>query len=168
MVQGIGSLYEILKDKTRRTIILTLNEKGSISYTELLEITKANSTGKLNYHLRILGDLVAKNSNGQYTLSEKGKLASKMLIEFPDDTASLYKEWIRINLLSKKTDWLFGVKLSWVLALISLTIVILLNAVSINNLIFTWLFFTTGVYYLIRYYREKARNTQPQNTHLRN
>ncbi len=168
MPQGIGSLYEILKDKTRRTIILTLNEKGSIGYTELIDITKASSTGKLNYHLKILGDLVTKNSNGQYMLTEKGKLASKMLIEFPYDTASLYKEWIRINLMSKKTDWLFGVKLSWILSLISLTIVILLNAVSINNLIFTWLFFTTGVYYLIRYFKDKAKNNRPQTTDLKN
>lgn len=168
MAQGIGSLYEILKDKTRRKIILTLNEKGTLSYTELLDATKAGSTGKLNYHLKILGDLVTKKSNGQYTLSEKGKLASKMLIEFPDDTASLYREWIRINLLSKKTDWLFGVKLSWTLSLISLTIVILLNAVSLNNLIFTWLFFTTGVYYLIRYFKGKARNSRPQTTDFKN
>ena len=158
MPEGIASLYEILKDKTRRKIILVLNEKGSLGYTQLLEVTKAGSTGKLNYHLKVIGDLVSKNSNGQYMLSEKGKLASKMLIEFPDDTASLYREWIRINLLSKKTDWLFGLKLSWILSLISLTIVILLNAISINNLIFTWLFFTTGVYYLIRYFKDKARN----------
>ena len=168
MPQGIGSLYEILKDKTRRIIILTLNEKGRIGYTELLDITKANSTGKLNYHLKILGDLLTKNSYGQYMLTEKGKLASKMLIEFPDDTASLYKEWIRINLMSKKTDWLFGVKLFWVLSLISLTIVILLNAVSINSLIFAWLFFVTGVYYLIRYFKDKARNNRPQATGLKN
>jgi hypothetical protein len=161
MPKGIGSLYEILKDKTRRTIILKLNEKGSIGYTELIDITKASSTGKLNYHLKILGDLVTKNSNGQYMLSEKGKLASKMLIEFPDDTASLYKEWIRINLMSKRTDWLFGVKLSWILSLISLTIVIILNAVSINNLIFAWLFFTTGVYYLLRYFKDKSKNHRP-------
>ena len=65
---------------------------------------------------------------------------------------------------SKKTDWLLGVKILWLLSLISLIIVVLLNAISLNNLIFTWLFFATGIFYLIRYFREKARNNRAQTT----
>ncbi len=57
---------------------------------------------------------------------------------------------------SKKTDWLLGVKILWLLSLISLIIVVLLNAISVNNLIFTWLFFATGAFYLIRYFRRKG------------
>ena len=68
---------------------------------------------------------------------------------------------------SKKTDWLLGVKILWLLSLISLIIVMLLNAISINNLIFTWLFFATGVFYLIRYFREKARNNPTQMNEVR-
>jgi hypothetical protein len=85
MSQGIAYLHKILKDETRKKIVLLLNEKGSLSYTQLLEETEVGSTGLLNYHLKSLGDLIVKNETGQYLLSEKGKLASKLLIEFPED-----------------------------------------------------------------------------------
>jgi positive regulator of sigma E activity len=68
---------------------------------------------------------------------------------------------------SKKTDWLLGVKILWLLSLISLIIVVLLNAISLNNLIFTWLFFATGAFYLLRYFREKTRNNRAQTTDIR-
>ncbi len=84
MNSGLGSLYKILKDETRRKIILLINDKEGLSYSELLDATKIGSTGLLNYHLKVLGDLVTKNETGQYTLTEKGKLASRLLVEFPD------------------------------------------------------------------------------------
>jgi hypothetical protein len=61
-----------------------INENGSLSYTDLLEKLDTVSTGLLNYHLKILGDLLSKNEGGQYTLSERGRLASKLLEEFPE------------------------------------------------------------------------------------
>ncbi len=82
---GISGLHKILKDETRRKIILLLNDKGNLTYTELLQATEAGSTGRFNYHLKILGDLVAKNETGQYLLSEKGKVAVKLIAEFPED-----------------------------------------------------------------------------------
>jgi DNA-binding transcriptional ArsR family regulator len=82
----IAGLHKILKDETRRKIILLLDAKGTLTYTELLESTEAGSTGRLNYHLKILGDLLAKNETGQYMLSEKGKVAVKLIAEFPEDS----------------------------------------------------------------------------------
>jgi len=81
MSSGLTSLHKILKDDTRQKIILLLNEKGSLGYTELLDATEASSTGLLNYHLKVLGDLLTltKNEAGQYLLSEKGKLAFRLL-----------------------------------------------------------------------------------------
>lgn len=84
MHSDIAALHKILKDKTRQKIITLLNQKDSLSYTELLEATQAGSTGLLNYHLKILGDLLVKNQEGQYQLSEKGKLSHKLIVEFPD------------------------------------------------------------------------------------
>ncbi len=84
MSQEISSLHKILKDETRQKILTLLNEKGSLGYTELLDTTKLVSTGLLNYHLKVLGNLVTKNESGQYLLTEKGKLASKLLEEFPE------------------------------------------------------------------------------------
>jgi DNA-binding HxlR family transcriptional regulator len=85
MSSGIASLHKILKDETRSKIVLLLHEKGSLSYTELMKELKIVSTGKLNYHLKSLDDLIMKKEDGTYTLTEKGVLASKVLLEFPEN-----------------------------------------------------------------------------------
>jgi hypothetical protein len=84
MSSGFASLHKILKDSTRQRIIILINENGSLSYTDLIEKLEVVSTGLLNYHLKVLGDLLSKNEEGHYSLSEKGKLASKLLEEFPE------------------------------------------------------------------------------------
>ncbi|MCW4029063.1 MAG: ArsR family transcriptional regulator [Candidatus Bathyarchaeota archaeon] len=83
MSSDLSNLYKILKDPNRQTIIGILQAKGAVSYTELLEASESGSTGLLNYHLKVLGDLVEKNGDGQYRLSEKGKVASSVLHSFP-------------------------------------------------------------------------------------
>jgi DNA-binding transcriptional ArsR family regulator len=50
MTSTIDSLRKILKDEKRRKIILALNEKGSVSYTNLMESLDIVITGTLNYH----------------------------------------------------------------------------------------------------------------------
>jgi DNA-binding transcriptional ArsR family regulator len=45
MSSGIASLYKILKDETRSKIVLLLNERGSLSYTELMETLGFVTTG---------------------------------------------------------------------------------------------------------------------------
>lgn len=84
MSSGIASLHKILKDETRRKIILLLHEKGSLSYVDLMKALGIANTGKINYHLKVLGDLLLKMDDGQYALTEKGKLASRLLLEFPE------------------------------------------------------------------------------------
>ena len=66
MSSEIEALNKILKDKTRRKIILTLTDRESLSYTELMETLRIDSTGTLNYHLKVLGDLLGKTDSGQY------------------------------------------------------------------------------------------------------
>jgi hypothetical protein len=83
MDSGLSNLYKILKDENRQHIIQILDTKGSVTYTELLEASETGSTGLLNYHLKVLGDLIVKNDSGQYLLTEKGKVASSVLHNFP-------------------------------------------------------------------------------------
>lgn len=82
---GFETFHKILKDETRRQIIHLLNDKGSLCYTDLLDGLEVVSTGLLNYHLKVLGDLLSKNHGGEYILTEKGKLASRLLTEFPEE-----------------------------------------------------------------------------------
>jgi DNA-binding transcriptional ArsR family regulator len=84
MSSGIASVHKILKDETRQKIILLLHQKDSLSYTELMNELKVVSTGKLNYHLKVLNDLVKKNDESKYALTDKGLLASRFLTEFPN------------------------------------------------------------------------------------
>ncbi|MEM3415349.1 MAG: hypothetical protein QW575_07225 [Thermoproteota archaeon] len=43
-----------------------------------------SNTGKFNYHLKILGDLIEKNQNGRYVLTEKRQMAAQILQKFPE------------------------------------------------------------------------------------
>lgn len=95
MSLGTDSINKILKDETRRKIVLLLNDKGSLSYTDIMSTLQITSTGTLNYHLKVLGELLQKDESGQYMLSEKGRIAARFLIEFPQQNATLKdkKKW---------------------------------------------------------------------------
>jgi hypothetical protein len=83
MSVDISNLHGVLKDKTRRKILTSLKVKGSLSYSELLNLLDPPHTGKLNYHLKMLGDLIQKDDqNSKYKLSEKGELAVQLLSGF--------------------------------------------------------------------------------------
>jgi predicted transcriptional regulator len=77
-------LHKVLKDRTRTRILELLNERGPLTYVELLNKLEIAHTGNLNYHLKILGDLLSKDetTNGKYSLSEKGELAVALLGKF--------------------------------------------------------------------------------------
>src|SRR6266567_1449423 len=82
MPADLGSLHRILKDPTRRRILSALNGKGPLAYVELLGLLEIEHTGKLNYHLKLLGDLVSKDESGRYSLTEKGNLAIQVTSKF--------------------------------------------------------------------------------------
>ena len=49
---------------------------------------EATNTGKFNYHLKVLGDLIEKDANGRYRLTEKGTLVLQFLEKFPEKKSS--------------------------------------------------------------------------------
>lgn len=67
--------------------MLVLLEKKELTYVDLMNIVEITNTGKLNYHLKILDDLVEKDEYGKYRLTEKGQLASQFLSKFPEKPA---------------------------------------------------------------------------------
>jgi glucose-6-phosphate-specific signal transduction histidine kinase len=59
-----------------------------------MENLEVVSTGLLNYHLKVLGDLLQKDDRGKYILTEKGKVASQLLIQFPyEGTLVKMRRW---------------------------------------------------------------------------
>jgi len=83
MSVDIPRLHSVLRDRTRSRILELLDEKTSLRDTELQNLLQITHTGKLNYHLKILGDLVVKDGqSGRYSLGEKGKLAVQLLSKF--------------------------------------------------------------------------------------
>jgi DNA-binding transcriptional ArsR family regulator len=155
-------LLKILGDETRKRILLLLNEKGNLNYSDIIDKLEIANTGSLNYHLKVLDGLLLKNDAGQYVLSEKGKLAARLLLEFPEDDGQLYKQWIRANLMSKEPNYLLWGKIFWLIALLSLAILAALNDITIYTMIFPWLFFFNGLLYFIRHYRRSRKNKTQQ------
>jgi hypothetical protein len=106
MNNEVASLHKILKDETRRKVVLLLNEKGLLSYTDLMKALEISNTGRLNYHLKVLNGLVAKRGDGDYVLSGKGKRALCLLLEFSEnDTQRLQmkSKWRRKFWLAMST-----------------------------------------------------------------
>jgi predicted transcriptional regulator len=58
------SLHKILGDTTRRNILQVLAEKEAVSYTEIMVLLQITNTGRLNYHLKALKNLISKNDQG--------------------------------------------------------------------------------------------------------
>jgi DNA-binding transcriptional ArsR family regulator len=79
-----SSLHKVLSDPTRRSILEVLAEKEALGYTEMMTILGVTNTGRLNYHLKVLGDLLSKDESGMYHLSERGRLAANLLTTFPE------------------------------------------------------------------------------------
>jgi hypothetical protein len=79
-----SSLHKILSDTTRRSILELLTEKEAVSYTEIMALLQVTNTGRLNYHLKALGNLISKDDQGKYHLTERGKLAVDLLKTFPE------------------------------------------------------------------------------------
>jgi hypothetical protein len=50
---------------------------------ELMNLSKITNTGKLNYHLKVLGDLIQKTADDKYSLTDRGRLAVQLLEKFP-------------------------------------------------------------------------------------
>ncbi len=147
MTADLESLHKILKDQTRRKIILSINEKGSLSYTDLMREVGVSSTGTLNYHLKVLADLLTKDDTGQYLLTPKGKTASRLLLEFPEQA----------NQEHVKTVWW---RRFWVVAILLDVIVLgfalgfyLAGSIDVFRLIQAVMGFTFAIIFTYFYYR---------------
>ena len=82
---------KILKDEIRRKVLILLNERGALSFDVLMDILN-QTQGMMAYELKVLDDFLVKTDDDKYVLTEKGKLAYKMLSELPENTGAS-KRW---------------------------------------------------------------------------
>ena len=83
IAMDLRQVHRVFKDETRSRLVELLAEKGHLSYTDIQRLLAIKNTGKLNYHIRVLEDLIQKDpQTGMYSLSEKGKVAAQFATKF--------------------------------------------------------------------------------------
>jgi len=75
-------MFSALNHPIRRRIIEML-ARNSVTYTYILEELDIN-TGKLNFHLKKLEDLIEKDEKGLYKLTDKGLRAFSIMQQVPE------------------------------------------------------------------------------------
>lgn len=137
MSADIKAIGKILKNEINKEILSLLNAKNALTHDELMEFLNVG-THMLDYHLKVLDDFLAKNTDGKYTLAEKGKIAYKMLNELPQKN-SVSRRW--------KIEWGVTVTISIVIAFVAWHILDFQIAILIRGL-GAALFFAALMYYL--------------------
>jgi DNA-binding transcriptional ArsR family regulator len=84
----ISHFFNVLGHPLRRQVIKVLGEKSSVSFTDL-KSTLNVSVGTLYYNLDLLKGIVEQNANKKYVLTNKGKLAYRLLVESEEKLLSL-------------------------------------------------------------------------------
>jgi DNA-binding transcriptional ArsR family regulator len=75
-----NQIHSALAHPLRRRIIQCLQEKGDLSFKELMEYVDIGNHGKLGFHIRALGGLVEHEpSMKRYRLTDRGKLAAELI-----------------------------------------------------------------------------------------
>ncbi len=78
-------IINALNHEIRRDTLVLL-EKSPMSYSQLLE-KFGIATGKLNYHLKLMDGLIAKDENGHYILTGLGQKALAIMKELVSQSA---------------------------------------------------------------------------------
>jgi len=101
----VSKILSVLAHPLRREILLTLNDKGECSFTDLLNVLKVD-TGKLSFHLRTLQIFIEQTPTGRYKLSRTGENAVRAIgdVESWAEVADVNKKATQLPLatLSKR------------------------------------------------------------------
>lgn len=140
-------ILNALNHEIRREI-LRLLEKRPMSYSKLMEYFTITS-GKLNYHLKLLTGFVEKKDDGTYINTKLGKRIFKILDDFrgsiQDDERHLLKKAYMTQLKEEKSYLhlrLIGglqMKIIAISAIVALIIIMLILYVQVGvNIIIFW------------------------------
>jgi len=100
--EKLARLHEILKEPLRQKILLQLGEHRHLTFDDLITNLKIEDTQELTYQLNTLEklaidgeQLVIKQADLQYALTEKGHYVLDEMIAFPELESDGYKQKIR-------------------------------------------------------------------------
>lgn len=72
-IEGVSETLDVLSNPIRLEILATLHQRpGDVRYADLRAELSIRDKGRLNYHLRQLDGLVARD-DGRYTLTDRGR-----------------------------------------------------------------------------------------------
>lgn len=112
------AIFAALKHPLRRRILLLLDEKGEVSFTDLQKAMSVEDTGLMSYHLKELVLLVSQSTRGRYTLSEIGKTSVALLkkVERSRDMSSVVRK--ELGTLAGKALWFLVISaVPWIAAM---------------------------------------------------
>ncbi len=98
----LAQLHEILKDTLSRKILLQLGEHGHLTFDDLIKNLNIEDTQELSYQLNTLEklaidgeNLIIKQADLQYSLTEMGHYVLDEMIAFPELGSNGYTKKIR-------------------------------------------------------------------------
>ena len=98
-VNEYDAIFAALKHPMRRRILLLLDAKGEVSFTDIQKAVDVEDTGLMSYHLKELALLVDQSARGKYRLSEIGATSVALLKkveETRDLSGAVHKELSRL------------------------------------------------------------------------
>jgi DNA-binding transcriptional ArsR family regulator len=102
-------VFKALDHQMRRDILRLVGERKEVTFTEILNESRAPDSPSLSYHLRILGPFMEQRG-GKYGLTRIGKAAYTLLLRTSD--------YSRVALLHrKKTGAIVGHVVLWISAI---------------------------------------------------
>lgn len=83
-------IFAALKHPIRRQILLLLEDRGEVSFTEIQNALGLSDTGLISYHLKELATLIEQSRRGKYSLSEVGRASMTLFrkVEMEKDKTS--------------------------------------------------------------------------------
>ncbi|MCY3410709.1 MAG: PH domain-containing protein [Candidatus Heimdallarchaeota archaeon] len=160
---SVSAILKSVQHPIRREILAKLNNHSHpISHSELLELTE-NSTGKLNFHLKSLSDLIDKQDAG-YTLTQTGINVVKWLQGLISEgepqnmdrpkAEVIYPQFnpVRALLLKYLIIYLTVLLISISPVILTFSLVNLWNGLMITATILSILLISTLAYWLMRMY----------------
>ena len=112
------AIFAALKHPLRRRILLLLDEKGEVAFTDIQKAMGVEDTGLMSYHLKELELLISQSTRGKYRLSEIGKTSVALLkkVEKSRDVPKMVRK--ELGTLAGKVLWFLLISaVPWITAM---------------------------------------------------